>query len=253
MILAALFLFQHVVLPGMPAVEKNPFTSKDDIAQGRKLYNGRCAGCHGPSGDGGKGANLATPALPRGATDLALYRVIRYGLPETEMPGHNMTQREIWQISAYVRTLGRSTQGVSSGDVTKGAALVQGKGRCLQCHVLGGEGGHLGPPLTDIGLRRSAAYLRTKLVDPAADPLSNSTWVTLTTRDGRKMTGLRINEDTWSIQIRDNKLGLHSFWKQDLTALSVEQRALMPSYANQFNDQELGDVIAFLSAAGGRP
>lgn len=253
MLFAALFLFQHVFLPDMPTVEKNPFTSEGDLAQGRKLFAGRCAGCHGPGGDGGKGTNLATPSLPRGTTDLGLYRVIRYGLPETEMPPHNMTQREIWQISAYVRTLGRSGESTAAGDAKKGSALLRGKGRCLQCHVLDGEGGHLGPPLTDIGLRRSPAYLRTKLLNPASDPISNSSLVTLTTLDGRKVNGVRMNEDTWSIQVRDNKLGLHSFWKQDLQNFLVEQRSLMPSYAKQFNDQELSDIITFLAATGGRP
>jgi cytochrome c oxidase cbb3-type subunit 3 len=164
-----------------------------------------------------------------------------------------MTQREIWQISAYVRSLGRSGEGMAAGDTRKGSALLQGKGRCLQCHVLDGKGGHLGPSLTDIGLKRSPAYLRSKLLNPAADPMSTSTLVTLTTPDGRKVTGVRMNEDTWSIQIRDNNLGLHSFWKRDLKDLSVEQRTLMPSYAKQLTDQELGDIVAFLVAPGGRP
>ena len=100
------FSFQHVILPDLPTVDKNPYTSGDDIAFGRRLYAGRCAGCHGPNGDGGKGANLAIPSLPRGASDLALYRVIRYGLPETEMPSHNMTQREIWQIAGICADAG---------------------------------------------------------------------------------------------------------------------------------------------------
>jgi hypothetical protein len=34
MLLAALFLFQHVILPDLPKVDKNPFTSQADIAQG---------------------------------------------------------------------------------------------------------------------------------------------------------------------------------------------------------------------------
>ena len=89
----------------------------------------------GPKATGVKGANLATPTLPRGGTDLALYRVIRYGLPDTEMPSHNMTQREIWQMSAFVRTLGRAGEGTIRGDAKKGEALVRGKGGCLGCHV----------------------------------------------------------------------------------------------------------------------
>ncbi|HYI94308.1 MAG TPA: c-type cytochrome [Bryobacteraceae bacterium] len=248
--IVALFLFQHVILPDLPNVEKNPYTKAADIEQGKKLYAGRCAGCHGPSGDGGKGTNLATPVLPRGRSDLALYRVIRYGLPETEMPAHNMTQREIWQMAAYVRTLGKAGEG-ARGDIRKGEELVRSKGSCLQCHVLNGEGGHLGPSLSDIGVRRSPAYLRKKLVDPGQDLAGNFSLVNLTTRDGRKMTGVRMNEDTWSIQVRDAKLNLHSFWKKDLAELQVEQRTLMPSYAKQFDEKELTDVVAFLASTGG--
>ena len=253
MLLALLFLFQHVILPDLPTVDKNPYTSGMTSRLAAGCMRAGARDVTGRAETEAKGANLAIPSLPRGASDLALYRVIRYGLPETEMPSHNMTQREIWQIAGYVRTLGQSGEGAAPGDAKKGSALLRGKGRCLQCHVLDGDGGHLGPSLTDIGQRRSPAYLRTKLMNPGADPLSNSTLVTLTTQDGRQVTGMWMNEDTWSIQIRDDRLGLHSYWKQDLKELSVEHRALMPSYAKQFSDQELGDIVAFLSATGGRP
>jgi cytochrome c oxidase cbb3-type subunit III len=250
MLLAALFLFQHIVSLDLPNVENNPFVSASDLEQGKKLYAGRCAGCHGPAGDGGKGTNLATPVLPRGGTDIALYRVIRYGLPETEMPAHNMTQREIWQIATYVRKLGKSEENTVRGDTRKGYTLIREKGRCLQCHVLNGEGGHLGPSLTDIGVRRSPAYLRTKLTNPDRDLASNFSMVKLVTKGGQRINGLRLNEDTWSIQVRDNNLRLHSFWKQDLTELTVEQRTPMPSYARQLSEQERNDIVAFLASIG---
>ena len=83
---APVLLFQIPQPLDLPTVAKNPYTAQSDIAAGKRLYGGRCAGCHGPTGDGGKGANLGVPVLPRAADDLALYRVIRYGLPETEMP-----------------------------------------------------------------------------------------------------------------------------------------------------------------------
>ena len=77
----ALLFFQLPLQMDLPNVDRNPHTTADDLALGKKLYAGRCAGCHGPGGDGGKGANLAVSQLPRASTDLALYRVVRYGLP----------------------------------------------------------------------------------------------------------------------------------------------------------------------------
>jgi cytochrome c oxidase cbb3-type subunit 3 len=247
----ALLLLQQRATLELPDVTSNPYTSAADVALGNKLYQGRCAGCHGPAGDGGKGANLASPTLPRGQTDRSLYRTIRYGLSDTEMPGHNMTEREIWQISAFVRTLGRDTGEVASGDADRGAAIVHQKGGCVQCHILNGKGGLLGPSLTGIGERRSPSYLRTKLLDPSRELSADFTQVRLTTRTGQKLAGVRLNEDDWSIQMRDMNGGLHSFWKEDLTELSVQRRTLMPSYEGRLNPDELKDVAAYLSAQRG--
>lgn len=247
---AALLLFQQSF--DSPIAATNPHTSTTDIAEGRKLYNGRCAGCHGPTGDGGKGANLAVPMLSRGQTDRALYRTIRYGLRETEMPGHNMTEREIWQISAYVRTLGRTKTEVVTGNREHGAAIVRGKGGCLQCHILDGEGGLLGPSLTGIGLRRSPSYLRTKLLEPGREIAADFYQVHVTTRGGQKLSGVVMNEDSWSIQIRDMKGGLHSFWKEDLPDIKRQHSTFMPSYEGKLAAGEINDVVAYLSATGGR-
>jgi len=246
----AFLLFQQVLLD-MPKVDRNPHTSPADIELGHKLYAGRCAGCHGPAGDGGKGANLATPVLVRAQGDLSLYRVIRYGLPETEMPAHNMTEREIWQMAAYVRTLGQAGES-ASGDSGRGAALVRGKGGCLQCHVLRGEGGLEGPALTDIGQRRSPLYLHNKLLDPGADMSSTFSMAAATTRTGKRITGIRLNEDTFSIQIRELNGSIHSLWKSDLTDLKLDRRTIMPSYRERFNGQEINDVVRYLSGLRGQ-
>jgi len=245
-----LLLFQQVILD-LPKTDKNPYTSAADLQMGRRLYAGRCAGCHGPAGDGGKGANLATPVLSRASGDLGLYRVIRYGLPETEMPSHNMTEREIWQMAAFVRTLGRTEAG-TAGDPSRGAALVRGKGGCLQCHTISGEGGQSGPALTDIGQRRSPLYLRNKLLNPGADLSEGFGMVQATTRAGKAINGLRLNEDTFSIQLRELNGNIHSFWKSDLNGLKVERRTIMPSYRERFDAHELTDVVRYLSGLRGQ-
>ncbi len=249
----ALLLFQHAIATDVPNAGKNPHTSSADVALGQKLYGGRCAGCHGPLGDGGKGTNLAVPMLSRSQTDTALYRVIRYGLPDTEMPSHNLTPREIWQIAAFVRTLGRLDTEASLGNAERGAALVRGDGGCLGCHVLNGEGGHLGPSLTDVGNRRGPAYLRSKLLDPGRDISSMVNYVQLKTTEGRKVTGVRMNEDSYSIQLRNLRGTIYSFWKNQLSELSVEPRSLMPSYRDRLKAEQIEDIVAYLAGKGGRP
>ena len=45
-------------------------------------------------------------------------------------------------------------------------AILRQQTSCLGCHELGGEGGRLGPSLSDVGKRRSAAYIRAMIDDP---------------------------------------------------------------------------------------
>ncbi len=248
----ALFLLQAPPQMDLPQVDRNPHTTEADLAQGKKLYAGRCGGCHGPGGDGGKGANLAVAVLPRASTDLALYRVIRYGLPETEMPATLLAPREVWQIAAFVRSLGAASAAESvGGDAKRGRDVVASKGACLQCHAIGLHGGHLGPALTDVGARRGPGHLRAKLLDPQATIPDDFRMVQIATREGRKIDGVRLNEDVDSIQLRDTSGRLHSFWKRDLIDFKVERRTTMPSYAGKLSAQEIVDAVAYLSTLRG--
>ena len=58
-------------------------TAADDAVA---ILQKKCAGCHGPGGEGGRGAMLARPSLSRAPDDEALFHVIQRGIPGTEMP-----------------------------------------------------------------------------------------------------------------------------------------------------------------------
>jgi putative heme-binding domain-containing protein len=114
-----------------------------------------------------------------------------------------------------------------------------------------GTGGALGPELTDIGARRSAAYLREALIDPATSTPEGFLVVRVTTRDGKKLWGVRVNEDSFTIQLRDSSGRFHSFRKLDLTQLTKDFKAeLMPSYRD-FNPAEMDDLVAYLASLRG--
>lgn len=245
-----LLLFQQVPAIDLPA--KNPYTGPADVEQGKKLYMGRCAGCHGPAGEGGKGANLAVPELPRAGTDPALYRIVRFGIADTEMPATLLDIKEIAQIAAYVRTLGRVEQAPITGDAKRGEVVFRGKGGCLGCHAMGTEGGRLGPALNGIGARRGVRYVKAKITDASADVPEKYRVAKGKTRDGKSFEGVRLNEDTYSIQVRDMGGKMQSFWKDQLTELSVERKTLMPAYKGRLSEDEINDVVAYLAADKGR-
>jgi putative heme-binding domain-containing protein len=240
-------------------------TPAADTAAGQRAFQINCAGCHGPNGEGGRGPTLALPHLPRATSEGAIARIITQGIHGTEMPPFSLAPAEVSAVAAWVWHLGQLPPETVRGDPRRGEALYRTRGNCALCHSLHGYGGAIGPSLDDVGSRRGAAYLRRALVDPGADvpqsfevfrPDANITnnflLVSLMTKDGHAWTGVRVNEDGFSIQIRDLANGLHSFLKSELTGLDKQWgKSPMPSYAQAFTPDELDDLIAFLAANKG--
>jgi cytochrome c oxidase cbb3-type subunit 3 len=228
-------------------------TSRAEIAKGEKLFLNQCSLCHGAKGEGGRGPMLALPKLSRAPDDDALVKVIENGIPRTEMGGAwTMNEYEIRQVAAYVRSLGRVPRAPVPGDPKRGEQVYRGSGGCAVCHGLkdstgGVTGGLMGPELSSIGLRRSVEYLRAALLNPEADLPDGFLQVRARLADGRSVTGVRINEDTFSIQIRDAADRIHSFWKHELADLQRDDgKSPMPSYKERLTPGELDDLIAFL-------
>ncbi len=72
------------------------------------LYTERCAGCHGADLAGGRAPTLFDDQWNRGADDESIVRNIENGIPNTEMAPLKgvLTDQQIWQLVAYVRTSG---------------------------------------------------------------------------------------------------------------------------------------------------
>jgi putative heme-binding domain-containing protein len=236
-----------------------------DLSGGERLFQIHCASCHGANAEGARGPALAVPKLSRAPTEKQLIGLIRAGIRGTEMPGSKLHEDEVKAIAGWVRSLGVRPAEKVPGDAKSGKEIYFAKGNCAQCHVINGRGGPLGPDLTEIGLRRSAAYLKRALIDPEADVprslspirldariMQNFLQVTLVTKDGRKLTGARLNEDAFSIQIRDLSGNFHSFFKSELAEIRKETgKSPMPSYRGVFSEKELEDVVAFLVSLRG--
>ncbi len=232
---------EKVTLPG----------SAEDLARGKKLYLGSCTYCHGPTGDGGKGADLSRQELVRAKTDGDLARIIENGVPGTEMPAAwHMTRREVTQVAAFVRSLAKVDVRAVSGDPSRGKALYQKHG-CAGCHTLKQEaaytGGYMGPDLSSIGLKRNAAHLREAIVEPAASLPDGFVPTRVVTKSGRAIEGRRVYEDTFSIAVRDRGGNNHSLSKAEVKSVTLDLRTSpMPSYKDKLAANELDDLVAYM-------
>jgi len=229
--------------------------AQEPAARGKRLFEGQCAPCHGMTGTGGRGPSLAEPKLRRAVDERALVDVIRNGIPGTEMPAAwQMTEREIREVADYVRSLGRVAPEKLPGDPERGRRIYESKGGCAACHIVRGQGASMGPELTEIGARRSAAYLREALVDPDKAAPDGFLLVRVVTGDGKAVRGIRASEDSFTIQIRDASNRFHSFRKHHLKTLDKESgKSLMPSYRDTLTPAEIDDLIAYLAGLRGEP
>ena len=256
-----LALFLAIPLAGSVALAESPIPTQtpEDLARGRRLFQGQCARCHGMDGAGGTGPGLNRSVLGRAPDDQALFSVIKEGIPATEMPrAWQMIEGEIWQVAGYVRSLGQTARVSLPGKPERGKRLYETKGHCATCHIVRGRGGSLGPDLTEIGARRGVAHLRSALLNPGSNKARDSSGyisflvMRVVTQDGREVRGIRINEDTFTLQLRDADNRAYSFRKDDLKELSRESSgSLMPSYQSVFSPTEIDDLIAYLASLRG--
>jgi putative heme-binding domain-containing protein len=144
------------------------------------------------------------------------------------------------------------------GDATRGQAIVEGKGNCLSCHRIKNVGSRTGPDLSEIGARRPA-QLQTKLLAPDTEIGAANRPYRVTLKNGTVVNGRLLNEDTFTVQLMDDKENLRNFIKSDLRDYVFVEKSPMPSYKDKLSSTEVADVIGYLGtlrpppgAGGGR-
>ena len=228
-------------------VTRNPLTSHADVVAGAKTFRSHCASCHGLHGEGGRGPNLTSGVFYHGSSDLDLLNNISDGIQGTEMPGLFYSPDRVWQVVAYLRSLNAGKGAKPTADVARGAELFKSKG-CYQCHRVNGEGGRLGPDLSDIGRTRSVEHLRAALVDPNADVRRRYWVVSFRDASGKSQEGFLMNEDSYTVQFIDMSERLHSLSKAGLKDYKVEKTSRMPSVKDSLSASELEQLVAYLSS-----
>ena len=222
-----------------------------DIEYGRTVYLEQCAVCHGEGGAAVAGVDLRGGPLRRAALDRELIQVIRNGIPGTGMLAVDLDTAEMTGIVAYLRNMTYEVGVATLGDAARGRAIFEGAGDCLSCHRLQGRGLRTGPDLTRVGAQRPLSALRRSLLDPTGTMRPIDRPVELVTADGARITGRRLNEDTYTVQILDDEARLRSFDKADLRDFRVIEQSPMPAYGDRLEPEELADLLAYLVSLKG--
>jgi ubiquinol-cytochrome c reductase cytochrome b subunit len=152
-----------LTVEGFRAPAINASVVKDPkVEEGRRFFRTlRCNSCHSLERSGG----VIGPALDREGNKhdkkwIAAYlRDPKKMLPWSRVPDFKLLDAEIDSLSAYLSSLG--------GGVYSMKAPKLFKENCAVCHSIGGQGGAVGPDLSEEGLAREQPWIREYIKNPA--------------------------------------------------------------------------------------
>src|SRR6202035_3707150 len=106
-----------------------------DATAGKHLFERHCAVCHGIEGKGGRGPGLNRALLAHAPDDVTLKAVISAGISPDMPAGWFLTDEDLANLTAYVRSLSKVPSEPVPGDGVRGAR-VYAKGGCSNCHII---------------------------------------------------------------------------------------------------------------------
>jgi len=249
----------------------------EELAEGGRLFQSNCTGCHGSAGDQVQGVALMSGKFRRATTDDEVAAIIRKGVSGTAMQPFNFTEQQAAIIVAYLKSFAaKSTTNSNAnasvlGNAARGKEVFEGKGNCLSCHRVAENGSRVGPDLSLIGLPRLsgarfvgfgapppspptaaaiAAQLERDLLDPDADISPANRTFRAVLKDGSVVTGRLLNLDQFAVQLFDAKERLLTLQRADLREFGT-LKSPMPSYRDKLSPQELTDLVAYLASLKG--
>lgn len=143
--------------------------------------------------------------------------------------------------------------GLTNRDFEKGK-MMYAAGRCSSCHTMRGEGGNIGPDLTQLGTRFSSKDMLESIIEPNKTVSDQYAATVFTMKDGSSILGRLINENDKSYFISQNPFApetLREVPKQDVAGTKYSYISVMyPGLMNNMNEDEMKDLIAYLMAGG---
>lgn len=135
---------------------------------------------------------------------------------------------------------------IAGGDWHRGKQVYAGAGACFACHQVRGEGGIIGPDLSNLVHRDYASVLR-DIVDPSAAINPDRLSYNVDLKDGTAISGMILEDNADSIVLGDAGGGKRTLAKNTIAAMKASAGSLMPPGLWQaLNPQQQRDLMTFL-------
>ncbi len=137
------------------------------------------------------------------------------------------------------------------GDPARGRALFGDPKRlaCSRCHRARGQGGDIGPDLSDIGGKFDRPLLVESILEPSRQIVEGYRTTTIATRDGRVLSGIARDESAAGLVLIDADGQMQRVKAGDIENRKIDGTSLMPSsLTTGISPAEFADLIAFLES-----
>lgn len=174
------------------------------------------------------------------------YLVPGYGniMPEVWKPPISLSSLEIEAVIAFLQSLGgkpdltpikppidistiaKAPQRQPKGNPEHGKYLFYEYLQCNKCHKVGEQGGEqgVGPDLSEIGALNTVDYLEESILDPNAKIVSGYGSTTITLKNGKKISGLVVNQDEKNVTIKlENADQTRTIAKKDIVVRPIRR------------------------------
>ena len=125
---------------------------------------------------------------------------------------------------------------------------------CSRCHTMRGEGGDVGPDLTQLGTRFSNKDMLEAIIHPDKAVSDQYAATVFVLKNGQSVVGRLINEDKTHYAISQNPFtadDLRKIPKKDVVSKKYSMASIMlGGLINPLNNDELKDLMAYLKAGG---
>ncbi|MFT5885890.1 MAG: putative heme-binding domain-containing protein [Arcticibacterium sp.] len=125
---------------------------------------------------------------------------------------------------------------------------------CKMCHTMNGEGGAIGPDLTQLGTRFSVKDMLESIIDPNKVVSDQYAATQFSLNDGSSIVGRLISENKETYNVSQNPYdptAIEKIAKSDvISSKSSAVSTMFPGLINSLNKEELKDLIAYLMSGG---
>jgi cytochrome c oxidase cbb3-type subunit 3 len=224
--------------------------TKEQIAQGHKQFQQSCGFCHGADATGARGPDLVrSPLVAHDVKGELIGAVIRQGRPDKGMPAIEMSNEQVLDIAAYLRS--RTQDAINSsgipegypaaklltGNLEAGKTFFNGAGGCKDCHSATGDLAHVAGKFSPVDLEARMLY-----------PDEEHAIAMVTLSSGEQVKGAVVHNDDFMIAVRNDSGRYRSFHRAEVRIEIQHPLAEHRKLLDKITKTQLHDLFAYVES-----